>query len=205
MLTDARKVMDNKEHSSPSYRLLGGFAIFFGTLSALCLPFILPATRKHCIPYIPATNKQVNNVIKICLQIQRQHSRLHHGNNIPFKVCDLGSGDGRVVLELAKSGILSSGYELNTWLVVWSKLRAVLLGVNKMTQFYKKNLWRVNLKTYDVIIVFGVEEMIPEMELKLKSELKRGGTVISGRFPLRRRGEKRFGSGAESIWVSENS
>ncbi|KAI6661378.1 hypothetical protein LOD99_9961 [Oopsacas minuta] len=183
-------------HSTPSYRLLGIFGVFFGTLTAICLPFISPATRKYCIPYIPATNKQVNNLLKICKQINSQHS-----NADGIKVCDLGSGDGRIILELAKCGIHGYGYELNPWLVIWSKFGAYYGGVKKVAQFRRKNLWDVKLSRYDVIIVFGVAEMIPELELKLNSELREGVSVISGRFPLKRNTNEILGDGAEKIWI----
>lgn len=183
-------------HSRPSYRLLGIFGVVFGTVTAICLPFISPAARKYCIPFIPATNKQVNNVLKICKQINQQRS-----NGTGIKVCDLGSGDGRLVLELAKAGIHSYGYELNVWLVMWSKLGVYYGGVKNVAHFRRENLWRVNLQNYDVVVVFGVAEMMTELENKFKSELNKGVSVISGRFPLKRNPEKVFGESAEKIWL----
>ena len=51
-------------------------------LCALVTPFILPALRKHCLPYVPATAHQVRLVL--------QHAK---GQTL----VDIGSGDGRVV------------------------------------------------------------------------------------------------------------
>lgn len=53
-------------------------------LMALALPFITPALRKYCLPYVPATPIQIEKVL--------QHLKGRAG-----KVVDLGSGDGRVV------------------------------------------------------------------------------------------------------------
>ena len=67
--------------------------------SVLTIPFVLPAMRKHALPYIPATTKQVENVFKAI----DQYSKL---NNLSYanpsatnlvKLVDLGSGDGRIV------------------------------------------------------------------------------------------------------------
>lgn len=58
-----------------------------GTLVALysvATPFIAPALRRHCLPYVPATSKQVENVLKML-----------KGRNGPL--VDIGSGDGRIV------------------------------------------------------------------------------------------------------------
>ncbi|XP_035212780.1 ATP synthase subunit C lysine N-methyltransferase-like isoform X2 [Stegodyphus dumicola] len=47
------------------------------------VPFVLPAVRKICLPYVPATNSQIKNITRLL--------RNRRGN-----VIDLGSGDGRV-------------------------------------------------------------------------------------------------------------
>ena len=49
-------------------------------------PFVTPALRKICLPYVPATERQVTNIIKMAKTSKRQGST----------VVDLGSGDGRV-------------------------------------------------------------------------------------------------------------
>ena len=41
--------------------ITGGAAL---TLSALSLPFVTPALRRYCLPYVPATHQQVENVLK---------------------------------------------------------------------------------------------------------------------------------------------
>ena len=33
-------------------------------ISAVCLPFVTPALRKVCLPYVPATDAQVANVLR---------------------------------------------------------------------------------------------------------------------------------------------
>ena len=61
--------------------LVGGASI---GLFAVSIPFILPALRKYCLPYVPATPVQIE---KILYQLRGREG----------KVVDLGSGDGRVV------------------------------------------------------------------------------------------------------------
>ena len=53
-------------------------------LFAVSIPFVLPALRRYCLPYIPATPVQVEKI-------------LHQLKGRQGKVVDLGSGDGRVV------------------------------------------------------------------------------------------------------------
>ncbi|XP_018336362.1 protein N-lysine methyltransferase FAM173B [Agrilus planipennis] len=123
--------------------LTGGLAV---GLTVICAPFVSPALRKYCLPYIPATNTQVNNILTA---LQNRKGQL----------IDLGSGDGRIVFETAKNGFASSGVELNLWLVLYSKVQAQLNGLSKKTKFLRKDLWKFNLSQYDNIVIFGVEQM----------------------------------------------
>lgn len=61
--------------------LLGGIAT---AISVVCFPFISPAFRKICLPYVPATHQQIKNVIQAL-------------NGRSGSLIDLGSGDGRIV------------------------------------------------------------------------------------------------------------
>ena len=44
----------------------------------------------------------------------------------------------------ARSGHYAVGYELNLWLVLWSRMRALYNGVSKQTEFHRQDLWKVN-------------------------------------------------------------
>jgi len=59
----------------------GGTAV---ALSVVCLPFVLPAVRRVCLPYVPATATQIRNV-------------MHALAGRSGRLVDLGSGDGRIV------------------------------------------------------------------------------------------------------------
>ena len=64
-----------------SFFVVGGAAVL---CSVLCFPFILPALRKICLPFVPATSQQLANVL-VALKGKS-------GN-----LLDIGSGDGRIV------------------------------------------------------------------------------------------------------------
>lgn len=70
--------------------LAGGCAI---ALTVVCYPFVSPALRRYTLPYIPATNNQLKNIMSV-LPSQSKHKKL----------LDIGSGDGRIVIETAKNG-----------------------------------------------------------------------------------------------------
>lgn len=80
------------------------------------------------------------------------------------------------MIAAAREGHYAVGYELNTLLVLYSRLKAVLSGVHHRTEFHKKDLWKVSFKLqipifrlshsqvdvseYRNIIFFGVESMV---------------------------------------------
>ncbi|XP_068683511.1 ATP synthase subunit C lysine N-methyltransferase-like [Montipora capricornis] len=137
-------------------------------------PFVTPALRKICLPYVPATERQVTNIIKMAKTSKRQGSTM----------VDLGSGDGRVVFAAARHGYQAHGYELNHWLVWYSKLRARLQGLHKNATFSRADLWKVKLSNFDIVVIFGVAEMMPKLQEKLDVELKDDAQVLACRFPL---------------------
>lgn len=47
------------------------------------------------------------------------------------------------VIAAAKEGHYAVGYELNVWLVLYSRLKALVSGVHGRTEFHKKDLWKV--------------------------------------------------------------
>lgn len=61
--------------------VLGGSLV---ALYAVAAPFVAPALRKVCLPFVPATTAQVENVLRV---LQSRSGTL----------VDIGSGDGRIV------------------------------------------------------------------------------------------------------------
>ena len=58
-------------------------------ITVATVPFVTPALRRVCIPYIPATDNQLANV-----------RRALRASSARAPLVDLGSGDGRVVSQL---------------------------------------------------------------------------------------------------------
>src|SRR3989344_5383126 len=69
------------------------------------------------------------------------------------KFMDLGSGDGRVVIDFAKAGFESYGVEINPLLVLWSKLKIKKLGL-KNAKIKWGNIWPTDLSGFDSVFIF---------------------------------------------------
>lgn len=185
---------------SPAKRgssLLGKVAVAVSGISAfgilaVAFPFISPAFRRVCLPYVPATDRQIRNVVSV-LQKRRSKSSL----------VDLGSGDGRIVFEAAKLGFTPAvGVELNPWLVTYSRLKA--LFEKRQARFIRSDLWKLTLAPFNNVVIFGVEEMMSDLEKKFCAELRPGSWVIACRFPVPGlRPVFAEGDGIDTVWVYE--
>lgn len=96
---------------------------------------------------------------------------------------DLGSGDGRVVIDFAEAGFESYGVEINPLLVLWSKLKIKKLGL-KNAKIKWGNIWQTDLSGFDSVFIFQYKTANKMLAKKFKKELKNGSIVISTGFPL---------------------
>uniref|UniRef100_A0A803J5V2 ATP synthase c subunit lysine N-methyltransferase n=1 Tax=Xenopus tropicalis TaxID=8364 RepID=A0A803J5V2_XENTR len=164
--------------------VMGGTLV---ALYAVATPFVAPALRKCCLPYVPATTAQVENVLKMI----RTRSGL---------VVDIGSGDGRIALtESAIATSLGRAFHNLT-----------ALTVKKHLHCFKRNLRCSNLKgwplvsfsQYPNVVIFGVPQMMPQLEKKLQMELQDAARVIACRFPFPNWvPDHTFGEGVDTIWT----
>ena len=101
------------------------------------------------------------------------------------KAADLGSGDGRVVIELARRGAEAHGYEVNPVLVMISRRNIRRAGLAGKAFVHWKSFWRTDLARFDVLTVFQVDFVMGRLEAKLKRELTPDTRIVSHywRFP----------------------
>jgi len=97
---------------------------------------------------------------------------------------DLGSGDGRVALELAKWGFDTTGYEIKKELVERSKIRALNMGIEDKVFFFEKDFWNENLSSFSLIYIYGMNSIMGRLEKKLETEMKSDAILITNIFKL---------------------
>ena len=178
--------------------VLAASAAIAATIYGIAVPFVLPGFRKICLPYIPATDLQISNVTK-CL------------TNRSGSIIDLGSGDGRIIQQLmltnrtdeTMSLSTAVGVELNTWLVLYSKYKSWRYGLTSHeTRFMKQDIFKTDLRKYDNIVVFGVESLMDQLEVKLLNEMSPNAVLLACRFPLPNWSPVYVeGEGHDRVWV----
>jgi hypothetical protein len=94
---------------------------------------------------------------------------------------ELGSGDGRVVLEAAKMGAESHGVE-QSWLRVWYSRYLARKYQLPQAFFYHGDIFQRHYYPADIIYIFMLPKAVEKLEAILKEELKPGAIVITQTF-----------------------
>lgn len=140
-------------------------------LFIICLVLTLFIPLIKGAPYVPTSDKRLGTVIKF---VQSSKKR--------GKIADIGSGDGKIIISLAKLGYEAHGYEINPFLIAQTKWKIHREKLKGKAFVYFADMWKVDYSDFDVIVVYGFARIMKELGEKLKHELKPGSLVISVAF-----------------------
>jgi ribosomal protein L11 methylase PrmA len=100
------------------------------------------------------------------------------------RAVDLGAGDGRIVIALAKHGFESHGFEFNPLLVYIARHHINKAGLSGKAFMHWGDMWRVDLARYDVITIYLTARIMKRMEQKIQKETKPGTKIVVNYFKL---------------------
>ncbi len=100
------------------------------------------------------------------------------------KVVDLGAGNGKILIALAKKGIEAHGYEINPFLVLWSWFLIWKAGVWGKAHAHVGNIFSVDLRLFPVIMIFVVPYIMPKLEKRVLKNAKKGTRIVVETFPF---------------------
>lgn len=124
-------------------------------------------------PFQPSSDKEVKEILEL--------AKVKKGQ----KTADLGSGNGKIVIEFAKAGAEAHGFEINPLLVLLSQKRIKKLGLQSNAIIHWKNFMKQDFSDFNIITSFQINYIMPDLEKKLMKELKKGSKVVSNtwKFP----------------------
>ncbi|MDP3763997.1 MAG: class I SAM-dependent methyltransferase [bacterium] len=126
-------------------------------------------------PFMPSYRKSRKDVLDGLFEIAKKE-------NVK-KIIDIGSGDGRVVIEFARNGFESYGIEFNPLLVWYSRYKIKRSGL-KNAHIIRGDFWKTDLSEYDFVYLFQLNYVNALLTDKFKKELKTGAIIASAGFPM---------------------
>lgn len=95
------------------------------------------------------------------------------------RAVDLGSGDGRIVIEMARRGAYADGIEKDAMLVHEALGNIETAGLSERAFVYNRNIWHTDLSRYNKVSIFQYHTVMKRLEEKLMHELSDGSLVVS--------------------------
>jgi SAM-dependent methyltransferase len=141
--------------------LVVGFLIFVFAYSVIFLG----------VPFLPTHKKQALKMIEL--------AQIKPG----MTVVDLGSGAGRLLFLAAQAGAKAIGYELNPFLVLWTKMVIFFTGQRDKVKVFYKSIYEADIKEVDVIMMFLYPPHMKKIVEKLQP-VKPGTLILSYAFAL---------------------
>ena len=144
------------------------------TLIVLLWFLFVPATvwPQDSIPFVPSPMLVVERMLQLA-EVRR--------DDILY---DLGSGDGRIVIEAAKKfGVKGVGVDLNPTLVEQARRRAAEEGVSHLVEFRAADGLTVDISQATVVTLYMFKWFNNQMRPKLQ-RLKPGSRVVAHDFDI---------------------
>ena len=82
----------------------------------------------------------------------------------------------------AKQGAIATGFEINPYLVLLTRLRAYFGQYRGSVRVSWTNLWKAPISDADVVFVYLLPWRMDELAAKLTREVKSGTLIISNSF-----------------------
>lgn len=130
-------------------------------------------TFNRDVPYVPTPNEVMKQMLKMAKVTE---------NDVVY---DLGSGDGRIVINAAQTyGARGVGVEIDPELVKKATENAQKAGVSNLVEFRQQDLFQADISEATVVTLY----LLPNVNLRLKSklleELKPGTRIVSHAFDM---------------------
>jgi hypothetical protein len=138
-------------------------------LAFLLLAFGPAAAQERFSIFVPTDEDDVGRMVKL--------ANVRSGD----VVFDLGSGDGRIVIEAARrhAGVRGRGIEIDERLVQQSRQAAKKAGVGDRVDFVHQNVFDADLSEATVIVMWLWPEVMRMLRPKILREARPGTRVIT--------------------------
>ena len=130
-------------------------------------------SRPLDVPYVPTTEEAVKAMLKLA------------GVKKTDIVYDLGCGDGRIVIEAAKTyGARGVGIDIDPQRIKEARENAKKADVENLVRFEENDLFKADIHEATVVTLFLLTNINLKLRPKLLQDLKPGTRVVSNTFDM---------------------
>lgn len=127
---------------------------------------------KVILPYVTTPEEKVEKMVEF--------AKVKPGQ----KSVDLGAGDGRIMIAMAKAGAKAYGFEIVQKYVRRAKTNIAKEGLQGKAFVFQSDFWKEDLSSYDIVTVYPMALLMENLGKKLTQELRPGTIVISNGFKI---------------------
>jgi SAM-dependent methyltransferase len=139
----------------------------------LCSTTLLAQDIHPDIHYVPTSNGVINAMFRLAMPT---------ADDVLY---DLGSGDGRIVIDAAKRfGLHGVGVEIDPSLIKKSNDNARKEGVGDRVRFVQEDLFKADISGATIVTLYLSPSTNLRLRGKLQRELRPGTRVVSNRFDM---------------------
>jgi cyclopropane fatty-acyl-phospholipid synthase-like methyltransferase len=124
------------------------------------------------IPFVPSSDARLETMVEF--------AAIKPGE----KTLDVGSGDGKVVIALAKLGAMADGIEIDPKRYHISLHNIESESLSDQAHIYHQNFWDGDFSPYDLITVYGITGIMTRLGEKIKTQCKRKCRIVSNAFTI---------------------
>ncbi len=142
--------------------------IYLGAVLALVLGLWVVIPALTGLPWVPTREPRIRRALEM--------ARVQPGET----VCDLGAGDGRVVIAAARDfGARGIGIEISPLHCWQARVRAAFAGLTGQVIIQRGNFYRADLREADVIFLYITSAQAEKVKALLEGQLRDGARVVS--------------------------
>ncbi|MGB0756922.1 MAG: class I SAM-dependent methyltransferase [Patescibacteria group bacterium] len=137
----------------------------------LTLALTLFSGYRNGAPYVPSSMASVKHMLELA-DVKPDEV-----------VLDMGSGDGRVLIEAVKDfNARGLGIEITPLLYIYSKFKVASKGMSDKIELRRENMYNSDISKADVVTMFLMQDTNQKLKEKLQNELKPGTRIVSHYF-----------------------
>lgn len=151
----------------------GSIASVITAIFAVIFLFFQTYTYKFGAPWVPTSYKVIRKMLELA------------GAKPGDIIYDLGSGDGRMIIEAVRSfGATAVGIEIDPLRFLWTKAKIFFLGLSGRVDVLLGNFFKINISDADIVTIYLLPETNVKLINKFVSELQPGTRIVSNTFAL---------------------